>query len=52
MVVEVFDWLIKLGPYGLAGVLWLWMKREAARADDMQGRFNKAIDRALDDEGH
>lgn len=45
------DFLISLGPAGIvAAVMWMWKEREAKRADDLQAKFNRAIDRALEDE--
>ena len=46
------EFLKSSGPAGIvAFVMWMWMKREADRADRFQAKFEKAIDNALD-EGH
>lgn len=46
--VHIVDFLLSLGPAGIvAAVMWLWKEREAKRADSLQDRFNKAIDKAL-----
>ena len=40
------------GPAGIVAlVMWMWMKREADRADRLQAKFEKAIDNSLG-EGH
>lgn len=40
------------GPAGIVAlVMWMWMKREADRADRLQAKFEKAIDNSLN-EGH
>lgn len=45
---HIVDFLLSLGPAGIvAAIMWLWKEREAKRADSLQDRFNKAIDRAL-----
>lgn len=50
--VHMLDFLISLGPAGIvAAIMWMWMKREAERADKLQAKFDKAIDRALDGDG-
>lgn len=52
---RMVDFLISLGPSGIvAAVMWMWKEREAKRADALQAKFDKAIDRALDgdEDGH
>ena len=47
--VHMLDFLISLGPAGIvAAVMWMWKEREAKRADALQSKFDRAIDRALE----
>ena len=46
------EFLKSSGPAGIVAlVMWMWMKREADRADRLQTKFEKAIDNSLN-EGH
>lgn len=38
---EILDWLIKLGPYGLAGLLWLWKENERVKRERYEDYFLK-----------
>lgn len=48
---HMIDFLLSLGPAGIvAAIMWMWKEREAKRADVLQEKFDRAIDKALADE--
>lgn len=50
-MIDLFNLLVGMGPAGIvAAVMWMWKEREAKRADNFQAKFDKAIDKALDED--